>query len=183
MSQHLISSKRPHHVVVQQGFTLIELVVVMIVLSIIAGLTAPIFSKGLTATRTITDNLQTIEKLRYAAERLSRELRQINYNGAAYDISTMSAAALSFTSAIDATNDISFTYSGNTLSMSYSSPALSATLTDEVSVLNFAYYDAAGVSTASNIDVAFVEFTLTLQNPSSGGSFTQRTRVALRDHS
>lgn len=175
--------RRQHRLYHYRGFTLLEMVVVMVVLSIIAGLTAPIFSKGLTATRTISDNLQTIEKLRYAAERMAREIRQINHNGTSYDISSMTSSTLTFTSAIDSTNTISISYSGSSVSMSYTSPALTGTLTDEVSGLSFAYFDATGASTASTTNVAFVEFTLTLQNPISGGSFTQRTRVALRDQS
>lgn len=165
------------------GFTLLEMVVVILVLSILAGLTAPIFSRGLTATRTINDNLQTLEKLRYAAERMAREIRQINNNGAAYDISSMTSSTLTFTSAIDPVNDVSISFTGSAVSMSYTTPALSGILTDEVSTMSFAYFDAAGVSTVNPADVAFVEFTLTLQNPVSGGSFTQRTRVALRDQS
>ena len=165
------------------GFTLLEMVVVILALSIMAGLTAPLFSQGLTATRTTADNLQTIEKLRFAAERLAREIRQVNHNGTSYDISSMTTTTLSFNSVINTGNTVTISYSGSSVSMSYSTPSLAGALTDEVSGFSFAYYDAAGVTTVSTTDVAFVEFTLTLQNPISGGNFTQRTRVALRDQS
>jgi hypothetical protein len=56
-------------------------------------------------------------------------------------------------------------------------------LTDEVSSVSFAYYDGNGAVTASLVDLAFVQIDLTLQNPTTGASYTQRTRVALRDRS
>lgn len=172
-------SRRP-----QGGFTLLELVMVMLVLSIIAGLTAPIFSQGLAATRSTRENLQSIEKLRYASERLAREIRQINYNGTGYDISTMvtgncpsSGTCLVFTKNDSFPTTVSIGFTGSTVNLAYSSPALSATLTDEVSSLAFNYYyDPGGV-------VTFVEYTLTLQNPVTGGRYSQRTRVALREKS
>jgi len=168
----------------QRGFTLLELVMVMLVLSIIAGLTAPIFSQGLAATRSTRENLQTIEKLRYASERLAREIRQINYNGAGYDISTMvtgncpsSGNCLVFIKNDSASPTVSIGVTGSTLNLGYSSPALSATLTDEVSSLAFNYfYDPGGIVTS-------VEYTLTLQNPVTGASYSLRTRVALREKS
>ena len=174
----------------QAGFTLLEVVIVMLVLSIIAGLTAPIFSQGLAATHTTAENLQTIEKLRYASERLAREIRQVNYNGAGYDITTMvsgncpvSANCLVFTKNDTTTTTVTIGLTGNAMTLGYSTPALSATLTDEVSRLAFAYYDVSNAVTASAANVAYIEYTLTLQNPDTGGSFSQRTRVALREQS
>lgn len=165
------------------GFTLLEIIVVLLALSIVAGLTAPIFSQGLTAARITADNLHSQEKLRYAAERMAREIRQINHNGVSYDISSMGISNLVFTNTDTPANTVTLDNAGSVVTLSYSVPALSATLTDEVTVLSFAYYDAAGAVTASPTNVAVVEFILTLQNPGSGGNFTQRTRVALRDQS
>lgn len=167
----------------QAGFTLLEIIMVMLVLSVIAGLTAPIFSQGMAASRVTTENLQTIAKLRYASERLAREIRQVNYNGTAYDITSMTATSLVFTKNDSSSTTVSISFAGSAVTLAYSSPALSATLTDEVASLAFAYYDASGALTASAANVAFVEYTLTLQNPASGGNFSQRTRVALREQS
>ena len=106
----------------------------------------------------------------------------INHNGTSYDI-TMGTNTLIFTKTDTTATNVSIALSGSEITLSCSTPAMSGTLTDEVSALDFVYYDSAGVVTASTSDVAFVEFTLTLTNPISGGDFTQRTRVALRDQS
>jgi MSHA biogenesis protein MshO len=156
-------------------------VMVILVLSIVAGLTAPIFSQGLAATHSTKENLQTIEKLRYASERLAREIRQVNYNGAGYDISSMTGTSLTFTKNDGSSTTVTINFSGSAVTLGYSSPALSATLTDEVSSLAFAYYDSSNAATASATNVAFIEYTLTLQNSVTGGSYSQRTRVALRE--
>jgi prepilin-type N-terminal cleavage/methylation domain-containing protein len=164
-----------------RGFTLIEMVMVMVILGILAGLTAPIFSQGLTAARLTTENLHTLAKLRYATERLVREIRQVNYNGSGYDVTTMTASSLVFTKADTVNTTVSITSSGPNLTLAYGTPSVSGLLADEVSSINFAYYDANGAVTASSVDLAFVEINLTLQNPTTGGSYSQRTRAALRD--
>ncbi len=167
----------------QQGFTLIEMVMVIVILGILAGLTAPIFSQGLTAARLTTENLNTLAKLRYATERLAREIRQVNHNGSSYDVSTMTATSMVFTKADTVSTTVSITSSGGNISLAYSAPAVTGVLSDEVSNMSFAYYDTNGAVTASSTDLAFVEINLTLQNPTTGGSYSQRTRVALRDQS
>lgn len=164
-----------------RGFTLIEMVMVIVILGILAGLTAPIFSQGLTAARLTTENLHTLAKLRYATERLAREIRQINYNGSGYDVSTMTTSSLAFTKADTVNTTVSITSSGSNLTLAYGTPSASGLLSDEVSSLNFAYYDVNGAVTASSAALAFVEIDLTLQNPTTGGSYSQRTRIALRD--
>jgi len=162
---------------------MIEMVMVIVLLGVLAGLTAPIFSQGLTASRVTAENLQSMEKIRYASERMAREIRQVNHNGVSYDISSMTATTFSFVKDAATVTTVSITYSGVTLSLGYSVPAATATLTDEVSSMSFSYFDAIGAVTVSTADVAFVEMRLTLQNPETGGVFTQRTRVALRDQS
>lgn len=167
----------------QLGFTMIEMVMVIVILGILAGLTAPIFSQGLTASRLTTENLQTLAKLRYATERLAREIRQVNYNGASYDVTTMTAASLVFGKDDSVSTTVSIAVAGGNITLAYSAPAVSATLADQVSSLSFAYYDANGVDTVSAVDLAFVEINLALQNPVTNAVYSQRTRVALRDRS
>jgi len=162
---------------------MIETVMVIVLLGILAGLTAPIFSQGLTAARLTAENLQSMEKIRYASERMAREIRQVNHNGAEYDISSMTATNFTFVKNAATVTTVTIAYSGSTVSLGYSVPAATATLTDEVSSMSFSYYDAVGAVTFSKANVAFVEISLTLQNPDTGGVFMQRTRVALRDQS
>jgi len=156
---------------------------VMVILAVLAGLAAPIFSQGLTSARITTENLRTLAKLRYATERLAREIRQVNFNGVSYDVSAMTSTTLLFVKDDSVNTTVNIGVSGGNVTMTYSSPAVSAMLTDEVSGFSFAYYNDSGAVTASNTDLAFVEITLALQNPTTGASFSQRTRVALRDKS
>ncbi|NOZ53982.1 MAG: prepilin-type N-terminal cleavage/methylation domain-containing protein [Gammaproteobacteria bacterium] len=165
------------------GFTLIEMVMVIVLLGILAGLTAPIFSQGLMASRLTVDNLQSMEKIRYASERMAREIRQVSHNGASYDVTTMTAANFVFVKAAAAVTTVSINYSGSVVNLGYSVPLAVATLVDEVSAMSFAYFNAMGAVTSNAVDLAFVEINLTLQNPNTGGVFTQRTRVALRNQS
>lgn len=183
--RHTVLTSHPGTRQCQAGFTLVEMVVVIILIGIMAGVTAPIFSHGLTLTHTTTSHLHTMEKLRYAAERIAREVRQINHNGATYDISTIGQTSnLSFVRNDAAATTVTISQAGSLVSLAYSTPTLSATLADEVLTLNFRYLDqtgsAAGVTTTN---ITFIEFSLTLRNPVSNGDFTQRTRVALRDQS
>ena len=165
------------------GFTLIEMIMVLVIVGVLAASAAPIFSQGLTAARLTTENLRTLAKLRYATERLAREIRQVNYNAGAYDITTLSATSLVFAKNDALNPTVSISVSGANLVLGYSNPAVSAVLTDEISSFTLAYYDSFGAVTASNTNVAFIEITLALQNPTTGASFSQRTRVALRDQS
>ena len=159
------------------------MVMVMVILGVLAGLTAPIFSQGLTAARLTTENLNTLAKLRFATERLAREIRQVNHNGSGYDVSVMSPTSLVFTKVDSLSGTVTVNASGGAITLAYSFPAVSGIITDEVSSFSIAYYDGDGVVTASNTDLAFVEINLTLQNPTTGGTYSQRTRVALRDQS
>ncbi len=167
----------------QTGFTLFEMVLSITVLGIIAAVTAPMFSQGLGAAQATVENLQTLDKLRYATERLVREIRQINYNGTAYDISTMTVSTITFVKNDSANTQVSVTSGGGLVNISYSIPAAAGQLTDEVSGFSLAYYDASGVITGSAATVAMIGITLSLTNPSSGAVSTQRTRVGLRDRS
>ncbi len=162
-----------------RGFTLVEMVMVIIILSVLGALTAPMMLKGMEAYEGTHKSLRTLDKLRYATERLAREIRETDLNAGAYAISMAAAPPLTFTK----TDGVLVTVSsgGGNLNLGYSVPAVSDVLTDEYSAVAFAYYDAAGGAAATASAVRYVEITLTLTNPTNGQSYSQRTRVALRD--
>ncbi|MDH5327251.1 MAG: prepilin-type N-terminal cleavage/methylation domain-containing protein [Gammaproteobacteria bacterium] len=166
-----------------RGFTLVEMVMVMLIIGVLAGVTAPIFSQGVVAARLTSGNLQTLEKLRYTLERLARELRHVNYNGSAYEMSVMNSTALTFTKSDDALTTVSVWQNAQELYLSYSNPAVSAVLCDEISLFSLAYYDNNNVATLNPTDVAYVELTLSLQSSLTTEVFSQRTRISLRDRS
>ena len=95
----------------------------------------------------------------------------------------MSANSFVFTKADTVGTTVSINSAGGNITLSYSSPAVSGVLADEVSSFGFVYYDSNGAVTASSTDLAFVEINLALQNPTTGGTYLQRTRIALRDQS
>ncbi|MFP5349617.1 MAG: type II secretion system protein [Gammaproteobacteria bacterium] len=163
-----------------RGFTLVEMVMVIIILSVLGALTAPMMLKGMEAYEGTHRSLRTLDKLRYATERLAREIRETDLNAGAYVISMATAPPLTFTK----TDGVLVTVSsgGSNLNLGYSTPAVSEVLTDELSSVAFAYFDADGSAAAVTArSVRYVEITLTLTNPANGQNYSQRTRVALRD--
>jgi len=165
------------------GFTLIEMTIVIVVLGVLAAATTPMFVNSMRAYDINQTNLVTLSKLRYATERIAREIREVRYTGANYAIGPMTSTALSFTKNDAANTVVTITAAPPGVTLGYSAPAMSATLTDQVTTLQFAYYQADGVTTtASNVNVAYVQVTLTLQDPNSG-AYQQQTRIALRNKS
>lgn len=165
----------------QGGFTLLELVVGLVVLALLGTAAGYGLVGGTLAFSNTADGIQTLGKLRYASERMAREVREIRRNPvtpAVYDISTMTANTLAFTKNDSVT--VTLTSAPPQARLAYSTPSGTHTLADEVSSLAFTYLQADGVTAATgNADVAFVEVELVLAR--SGNSYPQRTRVALRN--
>jgi len=164
-----------------RGFTLIEMVAVMMIIGVLAAAIAPMALSSLRAYDATLNSVVTLDKLRYATERLARELRAVNYNGASFDFTSMSTTAPVFIKVDGVTVTVAATAS--TVTLGYSTPTLipagAPVLTDQLSALSFAYFDQDGVSTASSAAVRYVEITLTLSQGAQ--TYSQRTRVALRD--
>ena len=165
----------------QQGFTLLEMVIALVVLGLLGAAAGYGLVGGALAFSGTSDAVQTLGKLRHASERMAREIREIRRNPvtpAAYDITTMNATTLAFTK----TDGTSVTLAGTPplVTLAYSTPAGTHTLTDEVSSLAFTYLQGDGATAATgNGDVGFVELELILSR--SGNSYPQRVRVALRN--
>ena len=165
----------------QHGFTLIEMIISLVILALLGAAAGYGLTGGVLAFSGNADTLHTLGKLRYASERMARELREVRRNTvtpANYDISTMNASTLAFTRS-DGTA-VTLTGTPPLLTLAYATPAGTRTLTDEVSSVTFAYYRADGSTAATgSADVAFIEFDLVLTR--NGNSYPQRTRVALRN--
>jgi prepilin-type N-terminal cleavage/methylation domain-containing protein len=165
----------------QQGFTLLEMVISLVVLGLLGATAGYGLIGGTLAFSGTADAVQTLGKLRYANERMAREIREIRRDPvtpANYDISTMNATTLAFTKA-DGTA-VTLTGTPPLVTLAYSAPAGTPTLTDEVSSLSYSYLQADGTTAATgNSDVAFIEFELVLVR--NGNSYPQRTRVSLRN--
>ena len=165
----------------KRGFTLIEMTIVIVILGILAAFSTPLLLSTFRAFETNQTNLVTLTKMRYATERMAREIREVRFAGGVYAI-VMGATSLQFTKNDAAGTVVTITSAPPLATLQYSTPAMSATLTDQVAAngLQFLYFDINNVATASTATVAYVDINLTLTDPNSG-AMQQRTRVALRN--
>jgi prepilin-type N-terminal cleavage/methylation domain-containing protein len=172
----------------QRGFTLIELIITISVIGILAAFATPAFIETVRAYAGVTNNAKTVDALRSASERIARELREAtpgSFTASASSVqfgrndwylsgSTVALTARTVYIAFDATN--------RQVNLYYSTPATGAVpLVTNASGLAFAYYDSSNAVTATASAIHYVEFTLTLTEPTSGQTVSQRTRVALRN--
>jgi len=162
------------------GFTLIEMTMVIVILGVLAAATAPLLTNSFRAYETNQTNLVTLSKLRYATERIARELREVRFNGTNYQIGTMTATVLSFTKNDAASTVVTITGAPPLVTLQYSTPAMTATLSDQVASLQFDYCDINNTCGVALANVAYVDVVLTLTDPNSGAA-VQRTRIALRN--
>ena len=164
----------------QHGFTLMELVISILVLGILGATAAYGIQNGVLAFQATQEALDSLGKLRYASERVSRELREVRrdpLDSSRHDIATpLGATNIEFVKQ-DGT-EVTLEVSGSTLTLAYDNPAGAHVLTDRLSAFSLAYLDADGNVTADVAQVAFIDVQITLSD--AGGSLPQRSRVALR---
>ena len=167
------------HVRSGTGFSLIEMVVSIVVLGLLAAVTAPIFSSTLRGYVESDAHLATLSKARYATERIARELREVNYNSGtgSYSFALMGPGSMTFTKQDGTT--VTLSSAGSNLNLRYAPPGVTAPLTDERSALTFTYLTATGAAGATAATVASVDVSLTLS--SHGATHTQRVLVGLRN--
>lgn len=183
------------------GFTLIELVIVIIVIGIMAAVLTPLAVSSLRAYDDTLGDIVVLDKLRYATERIAREVREVNYAPPAPDAITCTTGGFAFTSR--GANAMGFTRTyldaggvasadtlvtvgntGSAVTLAYSLPSGvgAQVLTDELGAsgnLAFSYYQADGATPAtSNCDVRYVQISLTLVH--NGNNYPQRTQVELK---
>jgi len=159
-----------------------ELLATLIVLGLMTSFAVPYLSNGVRAYNDTAAALQTLSKLRYATERITRELREIRNVGGNFDITTaVNAPGSSITFIKSDGVQVTISDTAPTLSLAYDIVASNAnfTLSDELTSLTFHYFRTDGVTQATGIgNVAYIEFELLLNN---GNSYSQRSRVALRN--
>jgi len=163
-----------------RGFSLIELVVVIVLMGFLAAVSANLIADTFTASYTTTNNAASGSVARYAAERITREVREMAYGTTGgYTISTWTSTSLSFTKQ-DGTV-VTITSSGGTLTLRYTAIGTAQTLATGVTSFAFAYLDQLGATTTDAEDVRYVQVTMSVQNSSTGNTDSIRTRIFLRN--
>lgn len=154
---------------------------VIVLIGIMAAVGAPMIANGIRLAVTASADLDTLSQLRYATERLAREVREVQSIAGVYSITTSVGApgsSLSFTKG----DGTVVTINGAALpavTLGYSGIG-SAPLTSQATSLQFSYTSLDGAPVATS-NVRFVDIALTVQNPASGATYSQVTRVALRN--
>ena len=166
----------------QKGFTLMEIVVVLIVLGLMTSFAVPYMSNGVRAYNDTAAALQTVSQLRYASERIARELREVQRNIAGnFDITTpVTGPNNTITFRKSDGEQVTIGDAAPILSLAYdtSFPGATFTLSDELTSITFNYYQSDNTQATGANNVAYIEFELVLNN---GNTYNQRTRVALRN--
>src|SRR5437868_1186657 len=112
----------------QQGFSLIELVMVIILLGIIAVVISKMYATTLTAAQTEQNVTDALSQGRIGIERMARDMRVVRSAG---DISVMTSGEFSFTDM--GGNSIDYKLTGSSLMRN------SQALADGVNTLTFSY--------------------------------------------
>lgn len=158
------------------GFTLIELIIVIIVIGIMAAVLAPLALSSLRAYDSTLGDVVALDKLRYATERLAREIREIQYASSTttpatncadspttsdhYCITSMAANSLSFRrsyadyAGVLTWRNVTIGNTGSAVTLAYSDilSGSAQVLTDELGAtgnLAFAYYLQDGTTPAT----------------------------------
>lgn len=146
---------------ISRGFTLIELVLVIVITSIIAGISGTVLYIGFKSYFVAQELNPMSSKAEIAIRYLSNELKS------AYDFTSINTTSMSFLK-VDGTS-VTYSLSGSVLSRSENGGA-SYPLTNQVSGLVFSYYDTSMAVTSSLTAVGAVTIQLTLQG--SGSNIT-----------
>jgi prepilin-type N-terminal cleavage/methylation domain-containing protein len=166
------------------GFTLIEAVVTIVLIGVLAMAVIPVIDSGVRTYATTTNSLNALSKLRYATERMAREIREVRRNPLTPTDFEMTLGTNTLTLIKADGNQVTISSGTPNVNLSYQTPAISAVLTDLLNAntdLNFQYYLADRTTqTVSLSQLAYVRIGLTLTDR-DGAQVNQLTWVALRN--
>jgi prepilin-type N-terminal cleavage/methylation domain-containing protein len=163
-----------------RGWTLIELIMVMVIIGILAAFVGPVLLNAIKAYDRMQVTVNTYGKMRYAMERMAREIAAIRRRAAdttAFDVTTMTAGTFAFFKE-DGTQ-VTLTAAGTDLNLIYAATG-TGLLADRVGALAFAYYGSDGATVAADAtELAFVQVSMTITDGTT--NYPNRVRVALRN--
>ncbi|MDO8603296.1 MAG: prepilin-type N-terminal cleavage/methylation domain-containing protein [Candidatus Omnitrophota bacterium] len=147
----------------KRGFTLIELIIVIVVIGIIAGAMGYILLGAVDAWTFKAKRNDLLWDARLAINRIGREIREIKN---LTSVTTASSSQFRFTNV----NDNSITYSLSGASLNRTKDGAANILAQNVSSFSFTYYDSSGASIAtpavspSATNIRRVRINMTLTN-------------------
>ncbi len=128
----------------EAGFTLTELVIVIVVVSIVAVTFSAMFIEAVKTYQFIDAEKDMLQDARYAEERIARELKRVKSNTS---VTAASASTLTFVDRDNAT--VSFSWSGvSGANLLYTKSGSSQTLAKGVDSLAFQYWKQDGTAAA-----------------------------------
>jgi len=151
-----------------QGFTLIELIITILLMSIITVVVSTLFVQGLSAYNTGKQVINAYWQGEISLERMVRDIRAVRSSA---DITTASASQFVFTD----TGGNSITYQLTGTSLMYNSQILA----DGIQSLTFGYYDKNGAVTAVIANIRYI--TISINVTQSNANLTFATAVYPRN--
>ena len=168
--------------IAQQGFTLIEATLGILLLSILLMTGASMMTDSIFVTQSSNKAVVSAGTGRYAMERLTREIRSVQYEIGSnrFNISTHTATHLAFVK-VNSTGlvNVDIALSGQTLTLGYPSLTSNYTLAENVSAFTLSYTDQDGVATTDSTLIRYIGINMTLSNPEAP-PLTLQSLVALR---
>ena len=162
-----------------EGFSLVELVMVIVILGILAAFVGPVLFNAMRSYQSVQTGVETHAKMRYAIERMSRELGEVRRqatDATFLDVTSMTASSMTFFKT-DGTQVV-LNVVGNQVNLAYAT--LAGMLTDQVTSFSLAYFQQnASTPATTAASIAFVEIRMTLSEGTN--LFPARVRVDLKN--
>ncbi len=134
------------------GFTLIEMIMTIVILGLVGLVGSEILFQGSMSYFEARDYREAVQEVRYAVERMTREIRE-DIDNAAADITTFTSANLTYNDTSSAS--VSFALNGTNLQRN------SLVLASNISALQFEYLKADGTTAAAASEVWKIRISMT----------------------
>lgn len=179
----------------QAGFSLMEIVLGLMLLGILSVVGSTMITSGFFTTMTLSDEHLAHSAARYAMERMTREIRQIQFNPTTGVVSIsstmMGSTQLSFVkSTMSGTENVTLKFTSNadpalgTIQMSYFLDDISPAnvLTRNIKSFSFTYLaDSNGTIATSANAVRFIRIDMSVVSSSTSVELPMRTLIKLRN--
>jgi prepilin-type N-terminal cleavage/methylation domain-containing protein len=179
-----------HGIAQSRGTTLIEMLIVVVLMGILGVWGSTMVSDNYRTVQIADSGKKSADQLRYALDRLSRELREVKFTSATgYAVTSTlapSATNIVFTRTISG-SDVAITInkSGSTVTLGYST-ASTSTIASQVNAFTIDFYTVDSLTgavsaTTSASALRYMVMSMTVTDSLSGQTVTERTRVTLRN--